>query len=66
MSEVVDEIVRFERVVEPDPANGAVYDDAYGRWAEVYKGVLGLTKRGLAKPMWWPAGADAVELAQAI
>jgi autoinducer 2 (AI-2) kinase len=61
VDEAVERIVRFEGVIEPDPANRAVYDESFGRWHELYQGVLALTERGLAQPMWWPAGADAVE-----
>jgi autoinducer 2 (AI-2) kinase len=61
VGEVIDRVVRFERVVEPDLANRAIYDDTYGRWRDVYRQVLELSERGLLRPMWRPAGADAVE-----
>jgi autoinducer-2 kinase len=65
VADVLDRIVRFERVVEPDPSNQAVYAETFARWRDVYGQILGLTERGLARPMWWPAGADAVELVNA-
>jgi sugar (pentulose or hexulose) kinase len=49
--------VRFERTIEPDRAAHAAYDEAFGRWSAVYPRVLGLAEDGLARPMWWPAGA---------
>ena len=61
IGEVADRVVRFDRLVEPDPADRAVYDENFGRWRDAYRQVLALTERGLARPMWWPAGADAVE-----
>ena len=30
-------MVAIERVVEPNPANAAVYDDLFGRYVELYK-----------------------------
>ena len=57
LAEVVDRVVRFDRTFEPDPANRAVYDEAYARWSAVYHGVLQLSETGLLRPMWWPAGA---------
>ena len=50
-------LARFERTIEPDDATSAVYDDAFGRWSQVYPRILGLAEDGLAAPMWWPAGA---------
>jgi autoinducer 2 (AI-2) kinase len=64
IGEVAERTVRFDRLVEPDPAHRAIYDDSFGRWRDVYQRVLALTERGLARPMWWPAGADAVERAR--
>ncbi|HEY6058069.1 MAG TPA: autoinducer-2 kinase [Candidatus Limnocylindrales bacterium] len=61
VASVAERIVRFERTVEPDPSNRAVYDEAFGRWSEVYRDVLGLAERRVQRPMWWPAGADAEE-----
>jgi autoinducer 2 (AI-2) kinase len=61
VTEVVDRIVRFDRVIEPERTNRGIYDDTYGRWRDVYRQVLELSERGLLRPMWWPAGADAVE-----
>jgi autoinducer 2 (AI-2) kinase len=57
LDEVVARVVRFDRTLEPDVANGKAYDDGYDRWAAVYRGVLQLTEAGLLRPMWWPAGA---------
>jgi autoinducer 2 (AI-2) kinase len=57
LDEVVDRVVRFDRTVEPDPANRAAYDDAFARWSAVYRSVLQLSETGLLRPMWWPAGA---------
>jgi autoinducer 2 (AI-2) kinase len=61
IEDVAERAVAFEPVIEPDPANRDIYDQAFGRWREVYPEVLGLAERGLAQPMWWPAGADAHE-----
>ena len=57
LDEVVDRLVRFDRTVEPDPANRAAYDDHYSRWAQLYPRILDLSEVGMLRPMWWPAGA---------
>jgi autoinducer 2 (AI-2) kinase len=54
------EVARIERTVEPDPASQRTYDEAYGRWSQVYPRMLQLAEERLAAPMWWPAGADAM------
>jgi autoinducer 2 (AI-2) kinase len=61
IAEVAERVVRFERVVEPNTANAPIYQDVYERWSQVYPQVLALSERGVLKPMWWPAGADASE-----
>ncbi len=30
-------MVAIEKIVEPDPANAAVYDDLFGRYVELYR-----------------------------
>jgi autoinducer 2 (AI-2) kinase len=57
LQEVVDRVVRFDRTVEPDRRNRAVYDEGYGTWTAVYPRILQLSEEGLLRPMWWPAGA---------
>ncbi len=54
---VARSMTRFERTIEPDPANRGAYDDGFGRWSAVYPRMLALAEDGLATPMWWPAGA---------
>ncbi len=57
LPEVIDRVVRFDRTIEPDGRNRAVYDDGYGTWTAVYPRILQLSEEGLLRPMWWPAGA---------
>jgi len=57
LDEIADRVVRIERTVEPDATNRHVYDDAYAAWAAIYPRMLQLAEDGLARPMWWPAGA---------
>ncbi|HET6820679.1 MAG TPA: autoinducer-2 kinase [Candidatus Limnocylindria bacterium] len=54
-------LVRLERSVDPNPEATAAYDAHYARWREAYARVLELSESGLLRPMWWPAGANAVE-----
>jgi autoinducer 2 (AI-2) kinase len=57
---VARQVARVGTTIEPDPATRAAYDDAYGRWQAIYPRMLALAEDRLAKPMWWPAGADAM------
>jgi autoinducer 2 (AI-2) kinase len=57
LREVVDRVVRPHRTFHPDPGNRAAYDDGYGTWSTIYPRILQLSEEGLARPMWWPAGA---------
>ena len=61
VAEVAERVVRFERTVDPDPATKTIYDETFRRWSEVYPQVLALSEQRLLRPMWWPAGADALE-----
>jgi autoinducer 2 (AI-2) kinase len=61
LEEATARLVRFERTVEPNPTSVAAYDEHFARWSAVYPRILGLSDAGLLRPMWWPAGADAVE-----
>ena len=61
IGEVASRLARIEGTVEPDPASQPIYDESYARWRQVYPQLLDLSERRLARPMWWPAGADAQE-----
>jgi len=50
------ELVRFERVVEPNPENREVYEEAYRRWQEAYPPQLELADRGVTRSMWRAPG----------
>lgn len=49
-------LVRFERTVDPNRENFAVYQEAKARWQEIYKAQLELVNRGLTTPLWKAAG----------
>jgi autoinducer 2 (AI-2) kinase len=49
-------LVATERVVEPDPAATAVYEELYDRWRTVYARALELTETGAVRPLWRAAG----------
>jgi len=61
LDDAVARLVRFERTLEPEPGVVAEYEPHFARWAAVYQRMLSLSEDNLLKPMWWPAGADAVE-----
>ena len=60
LAEVAGTMVRIERTVEPTPAARDTYDERYAAWRALYPRILDLSESGLLRPMWWPAGADAV------
>lgn len=49
-------VATWERVVEPNTANKAVYDDLYGNWSVAYGAQLKLAKAGVTEPMWRAPG----------
>ncbi len=51
-----DQVVSFEKTVEPDPETHIRYADLYARWRRVYEGELGLVESGALKPLWRAAG----------
>lgn len=61
LQDATTRLVRFERTVEPEPTAVAAYEENFARWSAVYPRILALSDAGLLRPMWWPAGADAVE-----
>ena len=50
------DIVGFERTVEPGAEDSAAYDDLYERWLELYRRSLALSEDGLVPPLWRAAG----------
>jgi autoinducer 2 (AI-2) kinase len=48
--------VRWDRTVEPDPANRAVYDEARGRWEAAYAAQRKLVDAGVTTAMWRAPG----------
>jgi autoinducer-2 kinase len=49
----------IERTYEPAPQVHRVYTQHYEHWRRLYPELVGLTERGLLRPMWWPAGVPA-------
>lgn len=56
VGETANEIVRFGRTFEPDPASAAAYAGLYGQWLELYRRSLELSEAGLVRPLWRAAG----------
>lgn len=48
--------VRWDRTVEPNPANRAVYDEARGRWEAAYRMQRRLVDAGVTTSMWRAPG----------
>lgn len=48
--------VRWDRTVEPNPANRALYDEARGRWEAAYAAQRKLVDAGITTSMWRAPG----------
>jgi autoinducer 2 (AI-2) kinase len=51
------EIALFEKTYEPTKSNHEKYLSYYDKWLKLYDEVLGISERGLLKPLWKAAGA---------
>ncbi len=58
LPEALAGIVRLNDPIEPNPENVAAYAGLFERWSSIYEHMLDLSESGLARPMWWPAGAS--------
>jgi len=56
MPSAADKLVRWDRVVEPNPSNYAVYQEAYERWLQSYPPQLELADKGVTSHMWIAPG----------
>jgi autoinducer-2 kinase len=54
--EAVERVVHWDRVVEPNNANHATYNDTYKRWFEVYQRMLPMADEGLLPSLWRAPG----------
>jgi autoinducer 2 (AI-2) kinase len=54
--ETANEIVRFDRTFEPQPAATAAYGALYDQWIELYRRSLELSEAGLVRPLWRASG----------
>ncbi len=49
-------LVQEERVYQPDPANGPIYQEAFQRWQAAYPVQLALADQGVTTSMWRAPG----------
>jgi autoinducer 2 (AI-2) kinase len=57
LAEAAGAMVRWERSVEPNRANRAIYDDAKARWQVAYAAQKILVDKGVTTAMWSAPGA---------
>ena len=57
LSSAVKNIVKFEKVYEPDSSRHEKYILLYNKWLEVYDRCLKIVKEGLLRPLWKAAGS---------
>lgn len=59
LAEAADALVQWDRNVEPNQANRAIYDEAKERWQAAYAVQKELVDKGITTPMWSAPGALA-------
>ena len=57
LASAADAMVRWEREVEPNPARGAIYDEAKERWQAAYAVQKTLVDRKITTSLWAAPGA---------
>jgi autoinducer 2 (AI-2) kinase len=55
-TEAVERVVHWDRVVEPNQKDHAVYNDTYKRWFEIYQHMLPIADSGLLPSLWRAPG----------
>lgn len=55
-NEAVERVVRWERYIEPNLENHAIYNDAYKRWLDVYRYLLPIADEGILPSLWRAPG----------
>ncbi|MEM3406741.1 MAG: autoinducer-2 kinase [Nitrososphaerota archaeon] len=56
LSSAVKELVKFEKVYEPNQDTHKKYTTFYDKWLKIYAHCLEMVKEGLVHPMWKAAG----------
>jgi autoinducer 2 (AI-2) kinase len=56
-AEASDELVRWERDVEPNPVHRSTYDEAKARWQTAYAVQKSLVDRKITTALWSAPGA---------
>lgn len=56
LAEAGSSVSGWERTVEPNSSNAAVYEDLQHRWTAAYRSQLQLVREGITTPMWRAAG----------
>lgn len=54
--EAIQNIVKIDRVYQPNPENAEIYQDLYQRWLSAYPLQLELADRGITESMWRAPG----------
>ncbi|MCR4707110.1 MAG: autoinducer-2 kinase [Clostridiales bacterium] len=56
ISKAARNLVKWDKVYQPNPENHKIYEEMYGPWREVYLAQLKLADRGLTRHMWIAPG----------
>jgi autoinducer-2 kinase len=57
LTEAAEKIVRWDKRIEPDMAQHAIYNDKYKQWRNVYEEMLPMAERRVVSPLFWAPGA---------
>ena len=55
-TEAVEKVVHWDRTVEPNNDNHAIYNDEYRRWFAIYADLLPIADKGLSPSLWRAPG----------
>jgi autoinducer 2 (AI-2) kinase len=58
LASAIKDLVKFERVYEPNPDTHQKYMTLYDKWLEIYDTCLKMVKKGLLRPLWKAAGVS--------
>ena len=56
LQETAKELVKWERIIEPNVKNQKEYSKLYDKWTRIYGRMVRLVEEGLLEPMWRAAG----------
>jgi len=54
--DAIDQVVHWDKIIEPNSQNHQIYDETYKRWFEIYEHMLPIADKGLSPALWKAPG----------